>query len=279
VALPFVACTSVVDVVAVPRASGTGTPPSTASSTATGPTTSTTVTSPFCGELVVKSQAGELLRLDASATPVAFGKNTCNLPTPEPVAVRRDGTVWAIAGGKVAVTDVDLGTCRALPVNLAATAMAFVADASGRETLYAIVDGVLVALDPQSYLRTPVAALSVPQVVALAGSADGRLFAFVGATETTLIEIAVGDGSILQKWPIPVEPTAGPLVGGATGEGRTVQLVYGSVVYTLDPFTQTFLQRKSPPVDPSAAFVAAGGPPCASPDPSASVTAPPTASF
>lgn len=271
VALPFVACTSVVDVVAVPRASGTGTPPSTASNTATGPTSSTTVTSPFCGELVVKSQFGELLRLDASATPVASARNMCIMPTSEPLAVRRDGTVWAVASGKLVVTDVGSGTCQALPVNLAATAMAFVADPGGRETLYASVDGVLVAFDPQSYLRTPVGALSVP-VVALAGSADGRLFAFVGTTTSTLIEISVGDASILQKWPIPDEPTTGPLVGGATGSGGTVQLVYGTKVYTLDPFTPTFLERKTASVDPSATFVAAGGPPCASPDPSATST-------
>lgn len=271
VALPFVACTSVVDVVAVPRSSGTGTPPSAASSTTTSPTSSTTVTSPFCGELVVKSRLGELLRLDASATPIATGRDACIMPTSEPLAVRRDGTVWAVASGKLVVTDLDSGTCKALPVNLAATAMAFVADPSGRETLYASVDGVLVAFDPQSYLRTPVGALSVP-VVALAGSADGRLFAFVGTTSSTLLEISVGDASILQKWPIPDEPTAGPLVGGATGAGGTVQLVYGSTVYTLDPFTQAFLERKSVPVDPSATFVAAGGPPCVSPDPSASAT-------
>ena len=272
VTLPFVACTSVVDVVAVPRSSGTGTPPSTASSTATGPTTSATVPSPFCGELVVKSQVGELLRLDASATPVASGRNACMMPTPEPLAVSRDGTVWAITGGKLVATEAGSSDCKALPVNLAATAMAFVADPSGRETLYALVDGVLVAFDPQSYLRTPVGALSVP-VIALAGSADGRLFAFVGATASTLLEISVGDASILQKWAIPDTPTAGPLVGGATGAGGIVQLVYGSTIYTLDPLAQVLLERKTTPVGPSATFVAAGGPPCVSPGPSASASA------
>ncbi len=246
-ALPFVACTSAVDVVAVPRSSGT-----------------TVIESTLCGELLMKSEVGELLRLDASATSVAIRRSGCTLPTTEPVAVRSDGTVWAVVGGKVIVADVDLTMCIALPVNLAATAMAFVVAPGGRETLYAIVDDILVAFDPESLLRTPVGALG-SDVIALAGSADGRLFAVVQPMNPTLVEVAVGDGSILQEWPIPFTPTAGPLVGAATGAGRTMLLVDGTTVYTLDPFTQTFHQRNIT----NSTFVVAGGPPCKSPDPRA----------
>lgn len=265
VALPFVACTSVVDVVAVPRPSAT-----TSASTSTSGTTSPPPTSPtssFCGQLVVKTQAGELLRLDASATPVAGGQGACVSPLPEPVAVRRDGSVWTVSSGRLAVTDVDLATCASLPVNLGATAMAFVEDPSGRETLYAAVDSVLVAFDPQSYLRTPVGAFPLPasELVGLAGSSDGRLFAFVGAPAPTLIELSIGDASVVAKWAIPSGTTMGPLVGGATGGGSTIELVYASGLYTFDPLSQSLFQRKAVGLDPDATFVAAGGPPCVSP--------------
>jgi hypothetical protein len=262
-ALPFVACTSVVDVVAVPVP--TGTIPSSTPTGGTTPAPTTSPTSSFCGQLVVKTQAGELLRLDPSATPVAVGRGECVSPLPEPVAVRRDGSVWAVSSGQLAVTDVDLAACKSLPVKLAATSMAFVADASGRETLYANVDGVLVAFDPQSYLRTPVGTLALSEFVGLAGSSDGRLFGFLGATTPTMLEISIGDASIVGKWVVPSGTTMGPLVGGATGTSGTIELVYANGIYSFDPLSQAFFQRRSAALDPSAAFVAAGGPPCPSP--------------
>ena len=262
-ALPLVACSPAPDVVATPSVEpDPGAPIEAPGNPAVGTNVSVSDCAPMGSRIAARNKVGELLRLDlASKEPPERGKVTCLGPSVGPLAMSRDGTVWAVNGGKLALVASASFECKNLPVNLAATAMAFVAEPKlGHEVLYAVVEGVLVAFDPSSFVRSPIGKLAVPDLRGLAGTDDGRLFAFGGDAPSTLYEIQLGDGSVARAWTVgPFEPTDGGLVGGAV-VSTGVEVVVGTSSYLFDTRVQKVVSRRS--IFSEGGLVAVSGSPC-----------------
>lgn len=207
VTLALVACSPLADVVAY--SNGTSEPPSDPSPqapTATpSPGPSPTVPGPgliACQTtkpwLAIRTLDGRIALVADRGTPARPISllPECTFAGGGPIAPNVNGTIWATYGGKV--YDVDpSGTCKALPLALDATAMAFVVDPrSGVELFYAIVSGVLVVIDPASMARTPIGKVAVPEPMGgLLGTIDGRLFAVTGRPKPVLYELHLGDAT------------------------------------------------------------------------------------
>jgi hypothetical protein len=245
-AISIAACTQVTDVVAVAREPGEDpTAPSTSAMPVPDPFAEPVPgCGPFASLIAVRTKTGELYRVDAnSKTVVGGGKVDCLGPSPEPLATSRDGTVWATNGGKLVAFEPGSFACKTLPVNLSTTAMAFVADPkSGRESLYAVVEDVLIVLDPLSLLRSPIGKMPLADLRGLAGTADGRLLAFSGGTPN-IWEIGLGDASATAVWDTKSFDVGGErLVGGAVVE-QGLELFVGASTYLFDPRTQSVVSR------------------------------------
>lgn len=117
---------------------------------------------------------------------------TCSAPEAVAAAVDHAGTVWIIQPGGANALTVDAVTraCEKRALSLVATALAFVGDpTTGREVLYAVVDGMLVSVDESTYVVTTIGKIGLAGVRSLAGTSDGHLFAFAGDAVVTVADI------------------------------------------------------------------------------------------
>ncbi|MFO0644014.1 MAG: hypothetical protein U0183_32610 [Polyangiaceae bacterium] len=268
--LALVACSPLADVVAY--ANGTGEPPSDPSPPTATPSPGPSPTVPGAVPIVCQTSKPwlALRTLDGRialvsdpgtpARPISLSPE-CTFPGGGPIAPNASGTMWATYGGKV--YDVDpSGACKALPLALDATAMAFVLDPrSGGELLYAIVSGVLVVIDPVSMARTPIGKAAVPEPLGgLVGTIDGRLFAVTGRTKPVLYELHLGDATASGGTSLAVAQAIDEAVRGMGALPAGPAIVTESAVLWTDPK----LSSTDRVPHGLTSVVAAGASPCAS---------------
>lgn len=213
--------------------------------------------------IVVRTKDGRLALLADRASAAQFlpSPPDCLVASQEPVALTSDGTVWALSGGKAVVVDPS-GACKPLGLALTATAMSFLVDAKlGREQLYAIVDGILVVIDPASLLRTPIGKITIPEVTGLTGTIDGRLFALSGKVKPVIYELHVGDASLGAAYPVNLQAPADDTIVGIALTPSAPALVAEAAIHWLDPKLSLPSERVSYGL---VGMVAAGGSPCSS---------------
>jgi hypothetical protein len=124
-------------------------------------------------------------------------------------------------------------------VNLDASEMAFVWDQSTkRENLYALVDKVLVVLDPVTWTRTPIARPKLNQDTrGLVATREGRLFAFsvldVTGAVAVVSEIRRADAFALAQWNTSFPDEQLRFAGGIP-HANGFQLVFGTKTWAYD---------------------------------------------
>lgn len=192
----------------------------------------------------------------ASVLPLA---PECLLPGPGPIAPSIGGTAWVAVGGKVLVFDLG-GACKAESIALDASAMAFVVDPkTGSELLYALVDGVLVVVDPGTGARTPIGKLAVPETIGgLAGTSDGRLFAVAGREKPIVYAVRLGDAAATAVAGVPISrPADETLVGLALTPNTAAIVTEGAILWADPKWSATDRIEHG-----LASVVAAGAAPC-----------------
>jgi hypothetical protein len=213
--------------------------------------------------LALMTQTGDLHRFDL-VTNQALGEGAACVATATlagPIALDRSGTVWAETAGAIVATP-DGVQCKNTGLSLTATSMGFVYDAtSASESLYAVVDGVLVVINEGTFARTPIGKLALDDVRGLAGTSDGRLFAFAGGDLVTIAEIALGDASVAAAWQVKAPRDLGGRFAGGVVTQAGFELVFGPYAYDFAPATGALTLKASIfPTDPGLVAISAA--PC-----------------
>jgi hypothetical protein len=211
--------------------------------------------------LALVTRTGELVRFDLATKSKQSQAPTCIPAGAGPIALDRTGMVWAQTGSTVVAASRD-GACKSTGLSLTATAMGFVDDrASRKESLYAVVDGVLLVINEATLARTPIGELALEDVRGLAGTSDGRLFAFAGGDLVTIAEIALGDASIAATWLVKAPRDLGGRFAGGAVTNAGFELVFGPYAYAFAPAAGTLVLDASLfPEDPGV--VGIGAAPC-----------------
>jgi hypothetical protein len=220
-----------------------------------------------CGDttstVAVLTKAAELHTFDiASGKPLGpSGAVKCLALGASPIALDRTGLRWVVSEGSLVVVEPAALDCKPLGIELAASAMAFVWDPKAeREMLYAIVDGVLVVLDPSSLARTPIGNVALEDVRGLAGTADGRLLAFAGDPLVTIAFISLKDGSVSPTW--QTKNVDGTRFAGGVPTAKGFDLVFGARAWTFDPATGS-IDLHQPLFTQDPGVIAVASSPCA----------------
>jgi hypothetical protein len=206
-----------------------------------------TAPSPFsCDPLATSSivayaNTGLLLAYDPIAEAfTSLGPAGCMMQGLPGMALRSDGSVWMVdATGQVFVA-IPKQACTPLPLKLTPPAFTTFLLIGASETLYAATgDNVLVAIDPQSFIRSPIAPFAVGPLAALTGTWDGRLEATTEAVPppgVTVFTVSPGDGSIESKVYFDLEPNAGnPSLLTAASWGPDLYVFDDHAVYDFRP--------------------------------------------
>ncbi len=200
------------------------------------------------GTFAVLTKVGGIQRfaLGLKMLPPDSSPVKCVSPSSPAIAVDRDGHSWVTSDGRLSVVDPSAGACKTLEVALSPTAMAFVqAEGGEREMLYALVDGVLIVVDPSTFARTPIGKLALEDVRGFAGTSDGRLIAFAGDPVVTIAYVSLGDASLKMAWQVKSPtPIGGRFVGGLVTENG-FDLLFGTDLYTYVPMKGVVALRGS----------------------------------
>jgi hypothetical protein len=125
------------------------------------------------------------------------------------------------------------------------------------------VDGVLVVINTTSSARTPIGKLALDDVRGLAGTNDGRLFAFAFAEPdlVTIAEVAVGNASVTATWLVKAPHDPGGRFAGGVVTTAGFELVFGPYAYGFMPAAGTLvLDAAIYPSDPGILGISAA--PC-----------------
>jgi hypothetical protein len=198
-------------------------------------------------DMALLTKQGHLFRVRPDGMGVTDrGVPTCLLPGWFAVAVDRHGTIWvAPQDGTILLIDPKTLECSKRDLNLKASTMTFVFDPeTAQERLYALENGVLVAVDPEALKRTSIGAL---QARSLSGSRDGALFALTeeGGEVVTIARVDLANAAATVEWKA-VRPSA-PFAGGALGSGNFVLFFERDVYGFWPPTGDTQLIGQLPP--------------------------------
>jgi hypothetical protein len=244
---PFVACSVHADLVAT-RDVGDGGPPADDASGDSPPVDPCSAAYGFAGVgddgLVVRVDPSESQTAEARVT--VLGQPTCALGATRAVALDRAGELWIVGDQGVGIVDLTTGGAACRKSDLALPATTAIGFAGVPEILYALADGVLVAINEATLARTPIGPFKLPGLKTFFGNTAGQLYAAASSgTSITIARVHLADATMEATWTLSPPPEPAPTFLAAGVRGSDFELLFEGFVERFLPASGTQTDRAS----------------------------------